>query len=276
MRAFPEMVVITRQEFAAQVSQWTAADPPSPLPWPPPDNLVYLAETHACLELGDSLSGFTGPGAGEARIELFAAPDGPAGENLNDRSLVARVVVGLVPAAGAANQGGSAKTGATALVLFAGDLGEEAESRLLASLNLSLRAEVLKVAHHGSGGSSSAAFLHEVRPRLAVVSVGVNGFGHPSRAALSRLRDQGALVLRTDEVGWVQIRPSGGQLRVEVFRGGVLRQGTGSIPKELTTGEDEGCRGAVHGLTPRPRRGFVPGKSRPCTLCGGTPICAAG
>jgi competence protein ComEC len=73
-----------------------------------------------------------------------------------------------------------------------------------------LRADVLKVAHHGSRTSSTAEFVGRVRPRLALVSVGAgNGYGHPSPAVLERWRRAGAQVLRTDAEGAVVARTDG-------------------------------------------------------------------
>jgi competence protein ComEC len=82
-----------------------------------------------------------------------------------------------------------------------------------------LRADVLKVAHHGSRTSTSDAFVDRVRPRLAVISVGAgNGYGHPSPDVLDRLRRSGAEVLRTDAEGAIVARTDG--TRVLVSTGG--------------------------------------------------------
>lgn len=90
-------------------------------------------------------------------------------------------------------------------VLFTGDAEPEAEARLL-ELGTDLRADVLKVGHHGSRHSSTAAFLDKVRPSLAVISCGAdNRYGHPTDATLKRLADVGARVLRTDLHGEVTV-----------------------------------------------------------------------
>lgn len=83
---------------------------------------------------------------------------------------------------------------------------EETELRLLGRLE---PVEVLKVGHHGSKYSSSKAFLEEVRPKLAVISVGKNSFGHPTGEALERLKLVGARVLRTDREGLIQVISDG-------------------------------------------------------------------
>lgn len=88
--------------------------------------------------------------------------------------------------------------------LFTGDLGE-AEERALARDGLLRQIDVLKVAHHGSKYSSSAEFLSAVRPKLAVISVGRNNYGHPTGEALERLKAVGARIWRTDKQGELEI-----------------------------------------------------------------------
>lgn len=87
--------------------------------------------------------------------------------------------------------------------LFTGDAGEESEEAMLAA-GAHLDADVLKVGHHGSAGSSTSRFLAAVSPDYAVISVGAgNSYGHPTDEALARLGATGATVLRTDELGSV-------------------------------------------------------------------------
>ena len=94
--------------------------------------------------------------------------------------------------------------------LFTGDMESDAERDLVDS-GTDLFATLLKVGHHGSDTSSSYVFLREVMPRYAVISVGKNNsYGHPGSETLSRLRDVGAEVFRTDESGHV-IAVSDGQ-----------------------------------------------------------------
>jgi competence protein ComEC len=87
-------------------------------------------------------------------------------------------------------------------VLLPGDAETEEQRALLdRSPPGALRADVLKVAHHGSA-YQDPEFLDAVRPSVALVAVGVdNGYGHPSPAVLSRLARGGARVLRTDTDG---------------------------------------------------------------------------
>lgn len=100
-------------------------------------------------------------------------------------------------------------------VLLTGDLDAEGERRLLARFRHRardlLRADVLKVAHHGSRSSSGLPFLAAVfrgrdpeePPPLALISAGRgNVYGHPSVQVLERLERYGARVWRTDLEGW--------------------------------------------------------------------------
>ena len=100
--------------------------------------------------------------------------------------------------------------------LLVGDAERGEEDWLLAHHKSELRADVLKVGHHGSSTSSSDEFLAAVRPSLAVISVGVlNKYGHPSGDVIRALRAAGAYVLRTDEAGTIVIRTDGVRIEVE-------------------------------------------------------------
>ena len=82
----------------------------------------------------------------------------------------------------------------------------------------SLRADILKVAHHGSA-YQEPAFLDAVDPAVALVSVGTgNDYGHPNASLLSRLTRGGTRVLRTDLSGDVAVVAVGNALAV-VARG---------------------------------------------------------
>jgi competence protein ComEC len=100
-------------------------------------------------------------------------------------------------------------------ILLTGDAEAEEEGWLLRANPLALRAEVLKVGHHGSRTSSTEAFVDAVNPRLALVSVGAaNTYGHPSPEVMQRLTAAGATVLRTDQLGTVVLRSDGSVLEV--------------------------------------------------------------
>ncbi|MBN1660903.1 MAG: ComEC/Rec2 family competence protein, partial [Anaerolineae bacterium] len=97
--------------------------------------------------------------------------------------------------------------------LLTGDVGAQGETALLRS-GRALEATVLKVAHHGSGGSTSAPFLDAVAPAFAVISVGENTFGHPSPDVIERLNARGITALRTDELGTVEFVTDGKRLEI--------------------------------------------------------------
>lgn len=104
--------------------------------------------------------------------------------SMNDASLVLRLVYG------------------SGRALLTGDIEHAAEAWLVQEEGERLAADFLKVAHHGSDTSSSAAFLDHVRPHTAFISCGVrNRHRHPRPATLSGLRHQGTLVYRTDQRG---------------------------------------------------------------------------
>jgi competence protein ComEC len=99
--------------------------------------------------------------------------------------------------------------------LLMGDAGFVAESAMAAGLR---SANVLKVGHHGSRTASSAGFLAAVHPQAAIVSVGRNGYGHPSPEALDRLGAAQVAVWRTDREGTVTVSTDGRTFTVKGVR----------------------------------------------------------
>lgn len=99
--------------------------------------------------------------------------------------------------------------------LFVGDTEHESEGELVGAHRSELRADVLKVGHHGSRTSSTGPFLDAVAPSVAVVSSGVrNRFGHPHQVTLDHLSERGIRTLRTDRDGSVVIETDGESLAV--------------------------------------------------------------
>lgn len=127
------------------------------------------------------------PGAPVARLDVLWPPKG---EGLAEN---AASVVALLEYAGYG-------------VLLTADLDSAGERRLL-EYSPSLRADLLQVAHHGSAGSNTIAFLSKVAPRYAVVSVGAkNAYGHPAAPVMRKLAyvvGDSSAVYRTDRDGSV-------------------------------------------------------------------------
>ena len=92
--------------------------------------------------------------------------------------------------------------------LFTGDACSEAEASMMAA-GLIDDIDILKVSHHGSKYCSTAGFLAEAQPEIAVVSVGSNSYGHPAPEAIARLQNVGAEVWRTDIGGTIVVTTNG-------------------------------------------------------------------
>lgn len=91
--------------------------------------------------------------------------------------------------------------------LFLGDAPRSVEEQIVARHGGRLRAEVLKVGHHGSTTSTGEVLLRAARPGLALVSAGRNNrYGHPAPGVLQRLADHEVRVLRTDVHGNITVR----------------------------------------------------------------------
>lgn len=145
------------------------------------------------------------PAPDDAHEDLRESADG--GEN--DRSVVLMITYGTVR------------------VLFTGDAGFAVEESLVRRSGegaagwtvgrggpAGLRANILKVAHHGSNLSSSPEFLAAVGAEVCVVSTGPNSHGLPDRRAMARLRTACPSVLRTDEHGAVIVTTDGRAISV--------------------------------------------------------------
>ncbi|HHV62367.1 MAG TPA: DNA internalization-related competence protein ComEC/Rec2 [Firmicutes bacterium] len=104
--------------------------------------------------------------------------------------------------------------------LFTGDIEIEGQRELVAECKEggveaeALRSTVLKVPHHGSRYSLDRLFLGCVDPKVAVISVGRNRFGHPDARVLERLASGGSVVYRTDESGSITVVTDGQDIRV--------------------------------------------------------------
>lgn len=82
--------------------------------------------------------------------------------------------------------------------------------------DVNLKADVLKISHHGSGTASTEEFLQAVQPEYAVISVGKsNEYGHPHKNVLDRLNGIGATILRTDQLGTIIIGSDGESITIQ-------------------------------------------------------------
>lgn len=127
----------------------------------------------------------------------------PTADNTNNASIVLQATFGSVR------------------FLLMGDAEAKVEDFLVRTYGSKLRAEVIKVGHHGSKTSCAPEFIAAVSPKYATVSVGsYNNFGHPNQEVMDRLKQAGAVVLRTDQRGTITFTTGGdrGDLQVETAK----------------------------------------------------------
>ncbi|MCK9581810.1 MAG: lamin tail domain-containing protein [Methanoregula sp.] len=155
-------------------------------------NIPYIAaEPGQTIDLDPSL-----------RILVISPPKEQIGDDINTNSIVLRISYGTVN------------------LLYTGDATSATEDEMLKN-GYPLDAQVIKVGHHGSSGSSSTVFLSRVRPELAVISLAAdNPYGHPHDEALERLLAAGPTIYRTDRDGTILIRSDGAAYSVTAENGG--------------------------------------------------------
>lgn len=128
------------------------------------------------------------------RLEVLHPGEWRSADNRNDNSVAMRLVYDEFT------------------LLLTGDAEEAGEAVLLAG-ERPLQAIVFKAGHHGARGSSSLALLQAVQPQVVVVSSGAdNRFGHPHAEVLQRAADVGATVLRTDQLGNIEVISNGQEM----------------------------------------------------------------
>lgn len=136
---------------------------------------------------------------GNGKIEVLYPFENLSGKNFkndNEASIVFKFIYGKID------------------ILFTGDATQNVEKKLIAK-GIDLSANVLKVAHHGSKGSSGLEFLERVRPIYSVISVGQNKFGHPSLRVLKNLEKIKTKILRTDQLGDIIFETDGEGLKLK-------------------------------------------------------------
>ena len=155
------------------------------------------------------------------RIVVISPPEQRFGDDLNTNSIVLRISYGTVN------------------FLFTGDAGGEAETALVKS-GYTLDAQILKVGHHGSLHSCSAAFIARVHPETAVISLGLdNPYGHPHKQAVDSLTGAGATIYRTDRDGTILVRSDGISYVVKTPGGNGLAPEVTSYPQAAGTTHNE-------------------------------------
>ncbi len=134
---------------------------------------------------------------GEAEVNIIACN---TKDDANNTSIVMKIIYGDTS------------------FLLTGDAERETELAILEG-GYDISCTVLKVGHHGSDSSTTYPFLRAVMPKYAVISVGKdNSYDHPSENTLSRLRDSGATVYRTDYNGDIICRSNGNKVTFEVSK----------------------------------------------------------
>jgi competence protein ComEC len=150
---------------------------------------IHYAQAGEVIEIGDGvrleiLSPNIGPPTGDGRPQT-------ADENDNDNSVVVRLVYENFS------------------LLLTGDASDVIERKMV-SAGRPLSAIVFKAGHHGARSSSSKRFLEAVQPQFVIISAGEgNSYGHPHEEVLQRAGSVGAAVLRTDELGTIEVITDG-------------------------------------------------------------------
>lgn len=103
--------------------------------------------------------------------------------------------------------------------LFMGDAEKLSENEIIDYVKedsaISLKSNVIKVGHHGSGTSSGAKFLDMVKPKYAIISVGNdNKYGHPHKNILDNYKKMGANIYRTDQSGTIVVTSDGKKISI--------------------------------------------------------------
>ncbi|MBM7618127.1 competence protein ComEC [Weissella uvarum] len=96
-----------------------------------------------------------------------------------------------------------------ASVILTGDLDQAGEQRILKQFDLPATT-ILKLGHHGSKTSSSAAFIAKLNPQVAIVSAGENNrYGHPHAEVIERLKTKQVQIYQTPQCGMLRFRATG-------------------------------------------------------------------
>lgn len=147
-------------------------------------------------DVREGYSGMHGTLGGASWRILWPSRDTRAFSPGNDTSLVVELSGGAIPR-----------------TLLLGDLGEDAQRLLWGSGRVTGRFDVVKVSHHGSRDQSPDLYAG-IRPRVALIGVGENDYGHPHPDTLALLSGSGTATARTDTEGMVLVSATTRELRV--------------------------------------------------------------
>ena len=163
------------------------------------DAILSSEAEYSEVQRGDSVA------LGEMEFSVLS-PGGSLGDDLNENSVVLRLVYGQTT------------------FLFMGDAGMDAEGRMLAA-GVPLKADILKVGHHGSCSATSLSFLQAVQPEVGIYSAGINNqYGHPCAETINALDQRGVLVLGTDVNGSIIVTATEDGYRITDTAGEDLRK----------------------------------------------------
>lgn len=100
--------------------------------------------------------------------------------------------------------------------LFMGDAGIVAFEKI--KTYLPSKVEVLKVGHHGANNVVNKAFLDRINPQIAIISTGLNNYGHPNGVTLNLLESHGIKILRTDRQKAIKIDESNNSYDIYFYK----------------------------------------------------------
>ena len=153
---------------------------------------------------------------GQASFNILA-PNGDSYSDLNDYSVINKLTFGNTS------------------FMFTGDAEATAESEAVAN-GQNLKADVLKVGHHGSDTSTTESFLNAVDPKYAVIQVGTgNKYGHPTQSTLAKLEGKNIAVYRNDLNGNVIARSDGDKITFNTEPSKAVSVGSTPAPSKAAT-----------------------------------------
>ena len=146
---------------------------------------------------------------GDATVTILA-PNSSSYEDINNTSIVIRLTYG------------------NNSFMLNGDAEDVSENEMLEK-GLNVKADLIKIGHHGSNSSTGQNFLNQVNPKYAVVSVGKgNSYGHPTHGTMDKLKAKGIKVYRTDENGTIVVTSDGENITFNTKPGSYAYVGTSS------------------------------------------------